>query len=79
MEELRDEARQVQLLELRIRAHRLSARELLEEGTDAAKELAGRFIRGAELLEADLRILRERQRTVAAVPHAVLHRPGGTP
>ncbi len=49
------------VLELRIHAHRLGARELLEEGTGSGREVAARLIRGADLLESDLMAIRELQ------------------
>ena len=51
------------LLVLRIHAHRVTASELLEEGTRAGKEIAARLTRGAALLSVDLNLVREeRQR-----------------
>ena len=55
---------ELELLELRIHAHRITARELLEEGTPSGKKIAARLIRGADLLETDLMLIREQRRRV---------------
>ncbi len=78
VEELDDTHAQAKLLELRIHAHRLTARELLEEeGTESEREIAARLIRGADLLEADLMMVREQQRRLVERA-ARMHGPRGS-
>ena len=56
---------QIRMLEVRIHAQRLRAQHLLAEGDATSREVAARFIREADGLEADLKLVREYERRLA--------------